>query len=109
MKTIAPTTTVVDAIYDIKNGLVLPVINLQEKTFLVDVSRSSSYTLIWTEFNKAGVPVESWQGRYSNYHTFIQMFRNPVPKTKYDEPIHSELPTPPDVYTIPQILAGYKD
>jgi len=117
MNPIHPITKIVDAIPEIINEIVLPVVHVQEMRngkateirYLVDISRRGSSTLIWTEFDAAGDPVESWQGRYSSYHTFWHMFAQPMPKTKYDTVVHQTLPEPPLILTIPQVIAGYKD
>lgn len=107
MNTIHPLTKILEALPAIQNETVLPVVALPDRQYLVDISLAGRGTLIWTEFDLAGNPVESWQGKYSSYHTFIQLFRNPVPKSKYDEIQHARLPVPPEVLSISQILAGY--
>jgi len=109
MDNLHPLTKIKDSLAPIRNETVMPILKLQETIYLVDISLSGRDTLIWTEFTPAGVPIVSKQAKYATYHTYLQVLRNVMPGTTYEELQHHILPEPPVVLTVPQILAGYKD
>ena len=100
---------VIDAVNAINNNAVSPVVKIADDFYLLDTSESGRGTITWTRFSSTGVPLESYQCRYSNYHKILQLTHGPMPKSKYEEVVHTELPEEVEVVTIGQILAGFKD
>lgn len=108
-KPLHPLTQVKDALAAIKLGTVIPVTKISEYYYLLSNDDIEFGNLVYTRFNLQREPLDSWRVRFGNHHTIHQAIANPLPRGKFDQLVHTELPENLDlIMTVGQILKGYE-
>lgn len=108
IKFIAPETNVVDMIAAIRDQAHYPVVDFRQQYWLIDITPIGQGIIWYTEFDRMGSPVASYEARFGTYHSIGHIINSPVPKAQLPKLLATSLPDQPETLPISKILAGYR-